>query len=120
MAFSENLREAVSKTHKISLGLVKDYLLHPVRSFLHWESFKNKLPSVVIPEDSKMRERLDRYMGYERHKVKFDEDFWQRRKKNESSLAGLEQHTRGLEISGEPMIELSMLAEKARQRKEGV
>ncbi|KAJ5590354.1 hypothetical protein N7450_004326 [Penicillium hetheringtonii] len=120
MAFSENLREAVSKTHKISLGLVKDYLLHPVRSFLHWESLKGKFPSIVIPDDSRMRERLDRYMGHERHRVKFDEDFWQRRQKNETSLAGMAQHTRGMESSVDPMIELSTLAEKTRQRKESV
>lgn len=67
-----------------------------------------------------MRERFDRYMGYERHRVKFDEDFWQRRQKNDIPLAMLQQHTRGVGGSNEPDIMLSALAEKARRKKEGV
>ncbi|CAI7674542.1 unnamed protein product [Penicillium pancosmium] len=120
MAFSEKLRGAVRKFHKIGLGLFKDFLVLPTKSFLHWQSFKSKVPTVAVSDDSTMRERLDRYMGYERHRVKFDEDFWQRRQKNDIPLAMLQQHTRGVGGSNEPDIMLSVLAEKSRRKKEGV
>lgn len=120
MAFSEKLREAVTKTHRIGTGLIKDFLLLPVKSFLHFESFKSRIPFVTISDDSKMRERFDRYMGYERHRVKFDEDFWQRRQKNEKSLAFLERQARGKLNPTEHDIMLSVLTENGRQMREGV
>ena len=87
LAFSESLRQVVSKSYKIGSGLFKDFILHPVRSFLHWESFKSKMPSLVVPDESTMRKRFNDYLGYERHQTQFDEDFWERRQKNQSSLA---------------------------------
>lgn len=78
------------------------------------------MPTVAVSDDSSMRERLDRYMGYERHRVKFDEDFWQRRQKNDIPLAMLDRHTRGVGGFKEPDVTLSFFAEKARRRKEGV
>ncbi|KAJ5103186.1 hypothetical protein N7532_003715 [Penicillium argentinense] len=115
MAFSESLREVVTKSHRISAGLIGEYLLHPIRSFLHWESVKHKMPSPVVPEDSSMRERFNRYMGYERHKVKFDEDFWQRRQKNKASIVELEQQMRRARTQPGPETALSILAERARR-----
>lgn len=120
MAFSEKLRGTVRKCHKIGEGLFKDFLVQPTKSFLHWQSFKNRIPTVSISDDSNMREKFDRYMGYERHRVKFDEDFWQRRQKNEVPLATLGRNPRGVASSSEPDILLSVLAEKARRKKEGV
>jgi hypothetical protein len=111
MAFSEKLRGAVTRSHKIASGLAKDFLVLPTKTFLHWQTFKSKIPTVSVPDDSSMRERLDGYMGYERHRVKFDEDFWQRRQKNDTRAGG---------SSNEPDIMLSVLAEKARRKKEGV
>ncbi|KAJ5171925.1 hypothetical protein N7492_004518 [Penicillium capsulatum] len=91
MAFSEKLREAVTTTHKISAGLFREFFLNPVRSGLHWDSVKQRMPSLVVPEDSRMRRRFDHYLGYGRHHFQFDEDFWQRRQKAKRSLSEAEK-----------------------------
>lgn len=120
MAFSEKLREAVTKSHKISTGLIKEFILRPVQSFLHWDSLKSKVPSLALPDDSRMRERFHQYLGYERHRVKFDEDFWQRRQKNGNSLTELGQHIQGVVSPSRPKVGVSALPEKARGKREGV
>lgn len=79
LGFSQKLREAVSKTRKISVGLGRDFLLDPVKSLVHWDTVADRIPSVVVPADSTMRRRLDQYLGYERHGLQLYEDFWQRR-----------------------------------------
>lgn len=38
-----------------------------------------------------MRKRFNGYLGYERHQKQFDEDFWQRRQTNLSSIAEAER-----------------------------
>jgi hypothetical protein len=40
-----------------------------------------KVPTVV-PEDSKMRKRLDEYLGYGRRNMQLDDDIWQRWQEN--------------------------------------
>ena len=45
------------------------------------------MPTLVVPEDSTMRKRFDHYLGYGRHHLQFDEDFWQRRQEDKSSLS---------------------------------
>ncbi|KAJ5170094.1 Mitochondrial substrate/solute carrier [Penicillium coprophilum] len=77
MAFSDTLRDIVSKTHKISVGLLKDFILRPVRSFVV-ESIRGKMPVHVVPEDSDLRKRFDEYLGYGRRNMQRDEDIWQR------------------------------------------
>ena len=79
MAFSEKLRETVTKSHKIGSGLMKDFIMNPIGGMLRWDTVKNKIPSLVPPGDSTMRNRIDNYLGYQRHRVKFDDDFWKRR-----------------------------------------
>ncbi|KAJ6065534.1 hypothetical protein N7444_001187 [Penicillium canescens] len=78
LAFSETLREAVSKSHKISIGLVKEFILHPVKTGLHWEAITQRMPDMVVPENSSLRKRFDDYLGYGRRNMQLDEDIWQR------------------------------------------
>ncbi|KAJ5723507.1 hypothetical protein N7488_001542, partial [Penicillium malachiteum] len=85
MAFSEKLREPVAKSHKIGFGLWGDFISSPIKDFLHWRSIKDKIPPLAS-ENSRMRKRFDQYLGYEQHQVKFDEDFWQRRKEAKKSV----------------------------------
>ncbi|KAK4862839.1 hypothetical protein LT330_002972 [Penicillium expansum] len=77
IAFSDTLREIVSKTHKISVGLLKDFILYPVKSFL-WDSTSSRIHAHVVPEDSELRKRFDEYLGYGRRNMQRDEDIWQR------------------------------------------
>lgn len=90
MAFSESLRQAVTKSHKIGSGLWADFISHPISNFLHWNSFKKRMPSFDFSEDSKMRKRFDHYLGYEEHRVKLDEDFWKRRQQDKNSVLEVE------------------------------
>lgn len=94
LAFSSSLRQAVTKSHKISRGLMAEFIANPVKLFLRWESFKSKIPSVVPAEDSAMRKRFDQYLGYSNHWTKFEEDFWQRRQVERSPLEELERRKR--------------------------
>ncbi|KGO66589.1 Mg2+ transporter protein, CorA-like/Zinc transport protein ZntB [Penicillium italicum] len=77
IAFSNSLREIVSKTHKIGAGLLNDFFLHPVKSFL-WDSATSKIHVPFVPEDSELRKRFDDYLGYGRRNMQRDEDIWQR------------------------------------------
>ncbi|KAJ5676170.1 hypothetical protein N7462_009067 [Penicillium macrosclerotiorum] len=94
MAFSEKLRQIVAKSHKITKGLLSEFIFYPVKVFLHWESFKGKIPSVVPAEDSAMRKRFDNYLGYGNHRMNIDEDFWQRREGARRPLEELERKKR--------------------------
>ncbi|KXG53451.1 Mitochondrial substrate/solute carrier [Penicillium griseofulvum] len=76
IAFSETLRDIVFKTHKIGVGLLKDFILHPIQSVLG--STTGKIPVHVVPEDSGLRKRFDEYLGYGRRNMQRDEDIWQR------------------------------------------
>ncbi|CAG8075584.1 unnamed protein product [Penicillium salamii] len=78
LAFSETLREIVSKSHKISIGFTKEFILHPVQTLLHWDTITSKMPTLVVPEDSEMRKRLDDYLGYRRRNMQLDDDLWKR------------------------------------------
>lgn len=91
LAFSEKLRGAVTKSHKISAGLIKEFFIHPIKSSLHLETVTDRIPSMVVPEDSTMRRRFDHYLGYERHSLQFYGDFWQRRQNERTPLADLER-----------------------------
>ncbi|KAJ5412605.1 uncharacterized protein N7487_006964 [Penicillium crustosum] len=77
IAFSDTLRDIVSKTHKIGAGLLKEFVLHPVKSFL-WNSTASRIHVHVVPEDSELRKRFDEYLGYGRRNMQRDEDIWQR------------------------------------------
>lgn len=90
MAFSEKLRDVVTKSHKIGSGLWGDFISSPVKEFLHWKSVKDRMPSLVVSEHSRMRKRFDHYLGYEQHRVKYDEDFWKRRQDDKNSVLEVE------------------------------
>lgn len=90
MAFSEKLRDSVNKSHKIGCGLWKDFISNPVKGFLHWNSFKSLIPPFMPVEGSRLRELFDQYLGYEKHRVKFDEDFWKRRQGDKNSVLEVE------------------------------
>lgn len=94
LAFSEKLRGAVTKSHKIGSGLIKDFLLHPVKSMLRWDAVADRMPSMTVPGDSKMRRRFDHYLGNERHHLQVYDDFWQRRQNEGIPLVGLERRER--------------------------
>lgn len=36
------------------------------------------MPTLVVPEDSEMRKRLDDYLGYRRRNMQLDDDLWKR------------------------------------------
>ncbi|CAG8893388.1 unnamed protein product [Penicillium egyptiacum] len=76
-AFSSTLRDIASKTHKIGAGLLKEFILHPIKLLL-WDSAASKMPAHVVPEDSGLRKRFDEYLGYGRRNMQRDEDIWQR------------------------------------------
>lgn len=119
MAFSENLREAVSKSHKIGTGFLKDFLLHPIRTFLRWDRLKNRAPSVVVPEDSAIRKRLDQYLGYEHYNTKFDENIWENWQADKDVLSVLYNQEAKPKPIGERMGErMETLSEKVRRRSE--
>ena len=77
MAFSETLRDIVSKMHKIGTGLIKDFILYPIKSFL-WGSAASRIRIHVVPEGSGLRKRFDEYLGYGRRNMQRDEDIWRR------------------------------------------
>jgi hypothetical protein len=41
-------------------------------------------------EGSRLRKLFDQYLGYEKHRVKFDEDFWKRRQEDTKSILEIE------------------------------
>src|SRR6195952_2344271 len=82
LAFSESLREIVSKSHKITIGFLREFILNPFRTSLRWDSITGKIPAIVVPEDSEMRKRLDEYLGYGRTNMQLDDDIWQRWREN--------------------------------------
>lgn len=90
MAFSEKLRDSVKKSRKIGHGLWKDFVSNPVKRFLHWSSIKGLMPSLMPVEGSRLRKLFDQYLGYEQHRVKFDEDFWKRRQGDKNSVLEVE------------------------------
>ncbi|KAJ5947732.1 hypothetical protein N7466_000747 [Penicillium verhagenii] len=90
LAFSGTLREAVTKSHKIGSGLWIDFISNPIKDILHWSSVKSSIPSVVPVEGSRLRKLFDQYLGYEKHRVKFDEDFWKRRQEDKNSILEVE------------------------------
>ena len=56
--------------------MIRDFLLHPVRDTLHLGEYTQKIPS-AISNDSAMKDRLDRYFGYRRHRKQFlEDDIW--------------------------------------------
>lgn len=76
MAFSETLRGTVWKTRKITLGFFFEFIIHPLRS-----AFAGLVHagSPVLSNDSPLKDRLDRYLGYRRHRRQFlDDDIWTR------------------------------------------
>ncbi|KAJ5876620.1 hypothetical protein N7455_000085 [Penicillium solitum] len=77
IAFSDTLRDIVSKTHKIGAGLLKEFVLHPVKSYF-WDSATSRIHVHVVPEDSELRKRFDEYLGYGRRNMQRDDDIWQR------------------------------------------
>ncbi|KAJ5684524.1 uncharacterized protein N7477_000869 [Penicillium maclennaniae] len=91
LAFSERLRQAMTKSQKISYGLFKDFFLLPIERFLHLDTLSHRIPSTTVSEDSAMRKRFDHYLGYESHSTKHYEDFWQMREHERSPLAKLER-----------------------------
>lgn len=90
MAFSEKLRDSVNKSRKIGSGLWKDFLSNPIKSFLRWNIIKSRVPSLMPVEGSRLRKLFDQYLGYEKHRVKFDEDFWKRRQDDKNSVLEVE------------------------------
>lgn len=94
MAFSGSLRQTVTESHKIGRGLLTEFITTPIKMFLHWDSFRSKIPSVVPAEDSAMRKRFDQYLGYSHNRTQFEEDFWQRRQVERSPLEELERRKR--------------------------
>ncbi|KAJ5536328.1 hypothetical protein N7513_009514 [Penicillium frequentans] len=90
MAFSEKLRDSVKKSRKIGHGLWKDFVSNPVKRVLHWSSIKGLIPSLMPVEGSRLRKLFDQYLGYEQHRVKFDEDFWKRRQGDKNSVLEVE------------------------------
>ena len=123
MAFSENLREAVSKSHKIGVGFLKEFLLHPIRTFLRWDRLKNRAPSVVVPEGSSMRKRFDQYLGYERHNTQFDEDIWEHWQADKNAPSALEKIKYWQKVKPKPIGERvgereETLSEKVRRQNE--
>ncbi|KAJ5503664.1 Mitochondrial substrate/solute carrier [Penicillium fimorum] len=106
VAFSDTLRDIVSKTHKISMGLLKDFILRPVQSLVV-DSTTGKIPVHVVPEDSDLRKRFDEYLGYGKRNMQRDDDIWQRwqgegfpggkgvKKAKYRMNAGLDQRGRG-------------------------
>ncbi|CAL5875238.1 uncharacterized protein PFLUO_LOCUS9542 [Penicillium psychrofluorescens] len=121
MAFSENLREAVSKSHKIGTGFLREFLLHPIRTFFRWDRLTNRAPSVVVPEDSAMRKRLDQYLGYESHNTKLDEDIWENWQADKDILSVL--YNQKTKPKPKPITErvgerMESLSEKVRQMSE--
>ncbi|KAJ5438033.1 uncharacterized protein N7458_009031 [Penicillium daleae] len=94
MAFSGSLRQTVTESHKIGRGLLREFVTTPIKMFLHWDSFRSKIPSVVPAEDSAMRKRFDQYLGYSHNRTQFEEDFWQRRQVERSPLEELERRKR--------------------------
>ncbi|KAJ5543561.1 hypothetical protein N7535_005985 [Penicillium sp. DV-2018c] len=83
IAFSEGLRETMSKTYKIGLGLFKDFVIQPIRAMLHLDAVR-KVAAIDVAEKSRMRKRFDSYLGYREKHTKLDEDIWKRWK--DSSL----------------------------------
>ncbi|KAJ5206624.1 Mitochondrial substrate/solute carrier [Penicillium cf. griseofulvum] len=77
IAFSDTLRDIVFKARKIGVGLLKEFILHPIQSFV-LGSTTGKIPVHVVPEDSELRRRFDEYLGYGRRNMQRDEDIWQR------------------------------------------
>ncbi|KAJ5823858.1 Mitochondrial substrate/solute carrier [Penicillium robsamsonii] len=105
IAFSDTLRDIVSKAYKISMGLLKEFILHPVQSLVV-DPTTGKIPVHVVPEDSRLRKRFDEYLGYGRRNMQRDDDIWQRWqgdwssggkgvKGNYKMNAGLDQRKRG-------------------------
>lgn len=77
MAFSETLRGSVWKTRKIGLGISRDFVVHPLRDSL-WARIAQHIPPLV-PRDSTLKGRFDRYLGYRRRRGQYLEgDFWTR------------------------------------------
>ncbi|CAG8889038.1 unnamed protein product [Penicillium nalgiovense] len=96
-AFSNTLRDIVFKTYKISAGLLKEFILHPIRSLLG-DSATSKMPAHIVPEDSRLRKRLDEYLGYERKNIQRDEDIWQRWQRSRTS-GGKEVKKRNYDVN---------------------
>ncbi|KAF7718922.1 DUF676 domain-containing protein [Penicillium ucsense] len=94
LAFSERLRQVVTKSSKIGQGAFAEFISGPIKLFLHWESLKKSIPTVRPAEDSNMRKRFDQYLGYDNQRMQFDEDFWQRRQVDRSPLEELERRQR--------------------------
>ncbi|KAJ5788736.1 Mitochondrial substrate/solute carrier [Penicillium paradoxum] len=77
LAFSEDLREIVFKSHKIGFGLLKDFVFRPILEPLHL-SPAVKSPPTGLPEKSRWRKRFDEYLGYRQDNMQHDDDIWQR------------------------------------------
>ncbi|KAJ5653203.1 hypothetical protein N7490_000206 [Penicillium lividum] len=90
LAFSQKLREIVTNYHKIGSGLWSDFISNPFKSLMRWNSVKSRIPSLVPIENTRLRNRFDKYLGYTQHRVKFDEDFWKRRQEDKNSILEVE------------------------------
>lgn len=56
--------------------MIRDFFFHPVRDILHWNELTQKIPPAAS-QDSAMKDRLDRYLGYRRHRKQFlEDDIW--------------------------------------------
>jgi hypothetical protein len=81
MAFNETLRETLRETaaiiHKVALGIIRDFVVRPVRDT--WAAIVHGIPPAVS-DSSPLKDRVDRYLGYRRHRRRYLEgDIWTRR-----------------------------------------
>jgi hypothetical protein len=67
----------MSKVYKISMGLFKDFVIQPIRTFLYLDTVR-KVVTIDVSEKSGMRKRFDSYLGYREKHMKLDEDIWKR------------------------------------------
>lgn len=56
------------------------------------------MPAHIVPEDSRLRKRLDEYLGYERKNIQRDEDIWQRWQRSRTS-GGKEVKKRNYDVN---------------------
>lgn len=78
MAFSETLRSAVTKTRKIFIGIIRDFIVRPIRDTF-WAAIAPRFPPVALSDSSPLKDRFDRYLGYRRHRRRYLEgDIWTR------------------------------------------
>lgn len=60
---------------------------------LHWDAVAKGIPSVVVKQNSALRQRFDEYLGYGRHSTQREEDVWDHWQKNRPKVKVAEQGT---------------------------